>query len=290
MKQNFWIPSIINTIRVIDFQYRWVPKGWSSDLHRHAIFEFIYIEDGEMEVQLNGFTYSLSKGDAILVKSGIYHTVLPVKVDTNFFDFHFELDEKRIHEILQRIQNPVIKSKSDNIKTFITEFIKKYGDFLKQFVEETKNDSMYSAITLLEVQSSILHLISLIANYFYHNAENMNLTSIHPAYIQLAHESSYLIEKEAINNLKISDLANMLNVDRSYLSNCFKKVYGISPQTYLINVRIRKAKDLLIDTGWSIESIAQKLNFSSTAHFSKHFSKVVGLSPFKFRNHSKQSN
>lgn len=296
MEQKFWIPTLINSIRVIDFQYIRVPKDWSYDSHRHVMFEFVYVISGGMEELVNQSPYTLRSEDAILIKPGIYHHTPPITEDTDLLIFHFEVEDKRIHELLQMIHYPVIHTKNHlapetDIANFIKEFIHKYGDFLKKTEEQEtiKNpDSMYSAIILLEIQSCILHLISLISNYFYHKIDRMESTSIHPSHINLAHEAAYLIETQAKDNLQISELANKLNVDRSYLSRCFKNVYGMPPHVYLTNVRIRKAKNLLVDTQWSIEKIARELDFSSSAHFSKTFLKAVGQTPLKFRNRSKQ--
>lgn len=283
---NFWVTSITNSIRIVDFQYRSVPKRWSSDLHRHNIFEFIYIVSGKIDEQVCGYSYALNEGDSVLIKPSTYHISLPITQDTVYLNFHFELEDKRIHEILQRVQNPMIKAKSNkDIQNSITNFISKYSEFLKDLEQKDGEDSIYFGIKLLEVQSYILHLISLISNHFYHSNKKAQSTSTSRTSRQLALEASYLIEKNAMNNIKINEIANMLNVDRSYLSKCFKGVYGMPPQNYLINTRIRKAKELLIDTNWSIEHIAQNLNFSSTAHFSIFFSKATGFSPSEFRTH-----
>ena len=63
----------------------------------------------------------------------------------------------------------------------------------------------------------------------------------------------------------------------------FKKETGKTYSEYLTDVRIRKAKDLLVETGDSIGLIAEKTGYHDARYFSKQFSRIVGLKPFEYR-------
>ncbi|WP_127609330.1 AraC family transcriptional regulator [Paenibacillus validus] len=285
------ISNLIGSIRLVDLQYTIGHKGYAYGSHRHTIFEFMYVISGQFEQIVNGQPYVLGTGDCLIIKPGMFHHTPPIHEDAEWFVFHFEVEDKRIHEILQLIQHPVIKKdKEKSIHNFVNTFIDEYGYFLHNLSApetEKTSESKYAAVIMLKVQSSILNLISLLSDYFYHQSESAAPPSIQPSLLNLAHEAAYWIEKRAIDPIRIGELASQLNVDRSHLTNCFKKVYGISPRGYLTKVRIRMAKGLLTDTDWSIEKISQELQFSSPAHFIKFFLKDVGLTPLKFRNHTK---
>nr|WP_243145844.1 AraC family transcriptional regulator [Clostridium chromiireducens] len=68
-----------------------------------------------------------------------------------------------------------------------------------------------------------------------------------------------------------------------YISKVFKEKTGESPINYLINLRLEKAKDLLISTESPIKSIAQSVGYSDAYYFSKLFKKYYGHSPYKYR-------
>lgn len=84
--------------------------------------------------------------------------------------------------------------------------------------------------------------------------------------------------------IKIGDLANLLNIDRSYLHRLFIEQAGISPKQFLTNLRIDRAKQLLQDSDLDIKSIAYSVGFEDAGNFSKLFKQETGLSPTQFRN------
>ncbi len=68
-----------------------------------------------------------------------------------------------------------------------------------------------------------------------------------------------------------------------YISKKFKKVRGISFEQYLQQVRVYQACTLLLETGMSVDAIANHVNYSDTAAFRKTFKKLMGKSPSAFR-------
>ena len=82
----------------------------------------------------------------------------------------------------------------------------------------------------------------------------------------------------------ISELADSLQVNKSYLIRRFHKEAGISPGKYLQNVRIGEAKKLLSRPEYSLEVIAALSGFSSANYFCKAFKKETGETPTTYRN------
>ncbi len=93
------------------------------------------------------------------------------------------------------------------------------------------------------------------------------------------------IDMNYIHNISISDIADSLNLNRSYFSSLFKKKLQVSPQNYLIQLRIDKACDLLIrNQTLSVNYIAQSVGYTDQLVFSKTFKKLIGMSPSSFRD------
>ena len=63
----------------------------------------------------------------------------------------------------------------------------------------------------------------------------------------------------------------------------FKKNFGTTPYTYVLNKKINFAKKLLIDTNLSVKEISTKLCFSDEYYFSNIFKEKVGCSPSQYR-------
>ena len=102
----------------------------------------------------------------------------------------------------------------------------------------------------------------------------------------MAHAVMEFINTNYYKQIKISDLAEMNNYTRNYLSTLFKKEYNISPQDYLLSLRIEKAKVLLSDKSndFSINEIAFATGFNDPLYFSRIFHKKTGVSPTEFKN------
>lgn len=88
--------------------------------------------------------------------------------------------------------------------------------------------------------------------------------------------------------ITITQLANHLNLDRTYFSTIFKKYIGKSPKQYLIDVRLQKAAELISTYGYSTSIAAQSTGYTDIFNFSKMFKQKYGVSPTMYsqKNHS----
>jgi AraC-like DNA-binding protein len=89
-------------------------------------------------------------------------------------------------------------------------------------------------------------------------------------------------EKE--NKLKLSNyLSNHLHHEYTYLSSLFSSVEGRTIESYFIEQRIEKVKELLVYGEMTLSEISYELDYSSVAHLSSQFKKVTGLTPSHFK-------
>lgn len=92
-----------------------------------------------------------------------------------------------------------------------------------------------------------------------------------------------IIETQYPTHLTIQDIAQKLNVHRSYLTTIFKEFHDQSPKEYLLYVRMHRAKQLLEATSEPIKFIAYSVGFTDALHFSKSFKQFWNCSPSDFR-------
>lgn len=83
--------------------------------------------------------------------------------------------------------------------------------------------------------------------------------------------------------LLIADVAEQCAMSRSHFSRAFKRATGMSPQEWSLDLRIRRAKELLRDQALPISSISLECGFADQSHFSRMFSKLVGTTPKRWR-------
>lgn len=91
------------------------------------------------------------------------------------------------------------------------------------------------------------------------------------------------IQSNYCNPIKITDVAEYVCINRSYLYTLFQNSLGMSPQQFLTAFRIAKAKELLESTAYPIESIALSCGYSDALVFTKAFHNVRGMSPSAYR-------
>ena len=83
--------------------------------------------------------------------------------------------------------------------------------------------------------------------------------------------------------LSLERIAAAVGLSPSYFSRPFKQATNFSPYDYLLNTRIKQAKQLLLETRASAESVAVTCGFNSLSNFIRAFKKSTQLTPTQFR-------
>lgn len=83
-------------------------------------------------------------------------------------------------------------------------------------------------------------------------------------------------------DLALAELAAIANLSPNYFSNLFKQSTGLAPHQYVIQCKIERAKQLLLRDELSIADVAHNLGFSHQSHLSRHFKRLVGVTPKAF--------
>ena len=94
-----------------------------------------------------------------------------------------------------------------------------------------------------------------------------------------------VIDKQfADNSLNISYLASLCGISEVYFRRLFLNTFGISPKEYIIQKRIEYAKTLLSSKDFSVGEVGILCGYTEPCHFSREFSKRVGISPMQYEN------
>lgn len=91
------------------------------------------------------------------------------------------------------------------------------------------------------------------------------------------------IEEHYMDDVGIGLIAAQLNVTANYLSTLFQKKTGVMFVKYLTNIRMLKAKELLLNTNLQVKQIAEMVGYYSTRHFTKLFTEAFGIYPSDYR-------
>lgn len=83
--------------------------------------------------------------------------------------------------------------------------------------------------------------------------------------------------------LTLEIVSKEIGFNPTYFSGVFKKETDMNFSDYLKNVRVENAKDMLLDTGQTIEDISFSVGYSDVKYFSRLFKKLTGVTPTEFR-------
>lgn len=91
------------------------------------------------------------------------------------------------------------------------------------------------------------------------------------------------IDTHLDGEIRLINLAQLLDMSQFHFSRLFKQSIGISPHQYLIQQRVERAKKFLKQTDLSIVQIALECGFNSHSHLTKQFRQITGMTPKAYR-------
>lgn len=93
------------------------------------------------------------------------------------------------------------------------------------------------------------------------------------------------LEQVYSQDIGLLEMSEKAKVSSQHLNSMFHDTFGISPYSFLVQLRIREAKRILItDTDLSLKEIAKQVGFNGLSHFVATFKKREGITPSTYRN------
>ncbi|MBE6040882.1 MAG: helix-turn-helix transcriptional regulator [Clostridiales bacterium] len=91
------------------------------------------------------------------------------------------------------------------------------------------------------------------------------------------------IEEHLTEKIELAQIAEHVNLSRTYASAIFKEELGITLSEFIMNERMLEAKRMLRDTDLNVATIADRLAFCSQSYFTKNFTDSEGMTPVEYR-------
>jgi AraC-like DNA-binding protein len=228
-------------------------KGRRFQMTDRSSYGLSLCASGKITYTMNGKTYISYQRNAVLLPQGGTYTLFG-DAEGFFPVINFKCKNFNCNEIMVfKLENP---------QAFLKSF-----DALKNLFLYDKNH--------LKIYSAFYELLSKI---YYENLEKH--TPLDSA-IQFIAKN---IQNSALSNTCI---AKQIGISEVYLRKLFLSYYHITPKQYVLDIRIRKAKQLLCDTPFSVTAIAEECGFSSVYHFCRVFKEKTGFTPTEYANLNK---
>ncbi|MDD7219338.1 MAG: helix-turn-helix domain-containing protein [Clostridia bacterium] len=101
--------------------------------------------------------------------------------------------------------------------------------------------------------------------------------------LSIIEKAQSYINENFKKDISLDDVSRMANISPYYFSKLFKQETGKNFIEYLTEIRLRHAKDLLQNSGYSIKEICGECGYSDPNYFSRIFKKYEGVTPSEFR-------
>ncbi|MCI2779257.1 AraC family transcriptional regulator [Clostridium perfringens] len=242
--------------------------GYNYEVLKNAVIH--YVTKGYGIFKFNGKVYNLKKGDIFILLKGMQVEYV-ASIDDPWEYYWIGFSGSNANEYLNRtsITNSCVANCEENSK--IPQIILNMCE-----ISKTYNPSKSDDILLLKELYSLLYaLIEEFPKPFEYKDKELH------TYIQ---DALNFINSNYMHSITVQEIADYVNLSRSYLYKMFIKNLGISPQRYLINLRMYKATLLLKSTKLPIGEVASSVGYSDSLLFSKTFSKHFSMSPLNYRN------
>lgn len=113
--------------------------------------------------------------------------------------------------------------------------------------------------------------------------EYMDIVSETESPVDIIDSIREYIDKNYMENLTLSEIAEQFHISYSHLSKTFHETYGVSFQKYLISKRMSYAEKLLQSQNLGLQEIADAVGYHNVFNFSRAFKKYFGVSPIYYR-------
>lgn len=154
---------------------------------------------------------------------------------------------------------------------------------LKLHLEDIFENPMQDYRKVLNAISTVEMILSL-KDYITQVMEFIILSRASNQEILVEQCKQYINENFDNCEFSLEDVAEHISLSKNYLSTLFKKVEGITFSSYLRNIRITKAIQLLRTKQYCVYEVAQMVGYPNVTWFSTNFKKHTGMSPSQFLN------
>lgn len=273
------------------------PNNFFSNMvpwHWHDEYELDIVRDGSAIYTIGEEEVILNTGDAILIKSNVFHSIAPI--GNSFAIISLIFSPKLLFPNVTSTSSlyylePVTENPS---KYFLFGQSSKKGraviSYIDEIIELNLSKSFgYELLTKSEM-CQLWYLIIKDLPRIPKPEKNEIRESKITLDDQRIKDAISFIHQNYTDPITLDDIAASIHISKSECCRLFKRSINIPPIEYLMHYRITQACDIMIKSQKNDESIAYlatMVGFNSASYFNKIFKEYIGCTPTEFKRKSK---
>lgn len=227
-----------------------------------------YVLDGRGTYRIGARTYHLEKEQGFLIEPNVM-TFYQADAQHPWTYLWIGFQGTRADQLMREI------GLSYRVPTFSSDC----GAELLQIVQQILQSDRANVEQQLFLQAQMYTFFSHIAHSVFIRNGGFQMDKQN-YYVQAAVE---YIQTNYARSIKVRDIAEYVGVSRSYLTTLFQSILHTSPNAYLTNFRLSRAKEQLTLTNFPIGIVADMCGYQDSLVFSKAFKQHVGMTPSQYR-------
>lgn len=281
---------------VLKGMQQFYPEGDSiSKPSKHEYHELTYVRSGKLDYIIKGKRFHLIPGSTIVVRPDISHSFVVLEqcdiaciyfaikpessgnskapsVDLDpYMDFlHFANSQADADEGSDTYQDAMlIRGKGR----------REIAAIVEQIIEENDSNDYGKVLMLQALGLQLLVEFSRALKAEWEESLKVKTGKAK----ELVHIAKEYIEANYDQNIAVADVAGHVFLSQGYFARAFRDEMGLSPMSYLMQVRVKKACDLLENSDMKVSTVARSVGFSSPQRFNAAFRKQMNNTPMAFR-------
>lgn len=259
--REYRIPTIelFNDLNAVEVGYNRVPPGlYQSLLREEYILHYVVRGSGVFCGE------AFKSGDSYIVHPNMAETIVSDSFDP-YETYWFKFKGTHAGDFVKKCGMP------NHNGVFHFDKTKECAEILKNALYI---DSLANEYEEAEILNAAMHHIM---SHHFTNLKTISRSN------SIAAQVMNFLNKNYTSDISIDAIANNLNYHRSYLYMLFKSEYGISPKEYIVDLRIKRAKELLLENNQlSIGEISMMVGYQDQLYFARLFHQKAGCSPRDF--------
>lgn len=228
---------------------------------------FFMVDSGSGSLQYDGMTYSLTPGDCVFLNCShpYSHQTSAQLWSIRWIHFHGPSMDSIYEKYVERGGMPAFRPGS-------AESISRLWQSL--YCLAASEDYVRD----MRINEELSRLLTILMEESWHP----ELAPGGPKCSNLLQVKSYL-DEHFTEKITLDQLSELFYMDKFYLTKLFGRQFGITISSYLLQLKITRAKHLLRFTDQTVESVGAACGISDVHYFSRMFKKIEGISPSEYR-------